>query len=127
MPDINRQNNTLRTKGIFRKIEPLQLKFLAGFENPSKTQIFYMPAFGWNSYNRWMAGMTFYNSILPSKNFEYVIMPLYSFQSKNLCGGMDLSYRFNMDESILKSVKIGFKGSTYGYENFAYNIMKIIA
>jgi hypothetical protein len=120
IPEINRQNNSLRTKGIFRKTEPIQFKFLAGFENPSKTQIFYTPVAGWNSYDRWMAGMAFYNPAFPSKNFEYVIMPMYGFNSKNLCGGMNLSYRFLFEKSILKSIKLGVKASSYSYTNYSF-------
>ena len=120
IPEINRQNNSIRTKGLFKKIEPLQFRFPAAIENPYKTQIFYTPAVGWNSYDRWMAGLILYNPLFPSKNFEYTLMPLYGFKTKNLCGGLNISYQIQADESIIKSVKIGINASTFGYNNYIY-------
>jgi hypothetical protein len=84
MPEVNRDNNTIRTKGIFKKIEPLKLQFLASIPNPNKTEIYYSPIIGWNQYNKTLIGLVFYNSLIPMRRFDYAIMPMYATGSNTL-------------------------------------------
>jgi hypothetical protein len=76
--DYNRQNNHSRTSGLFKKIEPLQIKLGTRLEDGSKTQIFWLPAVAWNQHNGLMMGATFHNSTLPLRNFEWRVTPLFS-------------------------------------------------
>ncbi|MEP7171329.1 MAG: M1 family metallopeptidase, partial [Bacteroidota bacterium] len=68
IPEINKNNNSIRTIGLLRKTNPFQFHFLGQVENPDKTQIFFIPLVGWNNYNKTMAGIAFYNKFLPHKN-----------------------------------------------------------
>ncbi|MCH8330283.1 MAG: hypothetical protein IH946_02715, partial [Bacteroidetes bacterium] len=43
LPESNRKNNTIRTKGMLKKVEPLRLQFLGSLYHPNKTQLFYLP------------------------------------------------------------------------------------
>ncbi len=117
MPEISRQNNTLRTKGILKKTEPVSLHFLASVEDPSRTQIFYTPVMGWNSYNKIMGGIAVYNTLLPARPFEYVLMPLYSFGSKDLAGSGRISYNWNPWNSTFRNIQLGVLSSRYNYAN----------
>ncbi|HXC07069.1 MAG TPA: M1 family aminopeptidase, partial [Bacteroidia bacterium] len=74
MPEINRDNNIVRTQGILKKVEPLKLQFLGSLDRPDRTQLFWAPVAGWNAYNKFMVGAAIYNNILPQKTFEYTLM-----------------------------------------------------
>ncbi len=86
MPEINRNNNTLRTRGLFKKIEPVRIQFLGSIDNPDKSQLYYFPVVGWNEYNKGMAGIIFYNNLFPQKKLEFQLMPMWSFAQKDLAG-----------------------------------------
>ncbi len=115
MPEVNRKNNILRTHGLFKRIEPLKFQFLGSLERPDRTQIFWTPVVGWNNYNNFMFGAAFYNSILPQKKFEYLLMPLYAEGSKSLAGYANLKYHIPMRLGVFQEICIGVTGTRYAY------------
>lgn len=117
MLELHRKNNTYKTSGLFRKTEPLKFKLLGIIENPNKSQINFMPAIGWNSINKLMLGTIFYNSILPKNNFEYQIMPMYSFGSQDIAGSANFAYTFFPYNNFIQSLKISISGKQYAYTN----------
>ena len=118
MPEINRRNNTIRTKGIFKKAEPLKLEFIAAIDNPYKTQMFVSPIMGYNMYNGYMLGLAYYNHTLFEKKFETEIAPLYAFGNKDISGIANA--RFNLHpKSIFSTINIGFKSQRFAYRNEA--------
>ncbi|OFY93985.1 MAG: hypothetical protein A3K10_08355, partial [Bacteroidetes bacterium RIFCSPLOWO2_12_FULL_31_6] len=92
IPEIKRKNNTLKTSGLFKTTEPIRLQWLGSLENPDKTQLFYTPIAGWNMNDKGMLGLAFYNSTFPSKKFEYVLAPMYAFDSENINGYASFFY-----------------------------------
>ncbi len=59
IPELNQKNNTLKTKGLFKKSEPLELRLLGILEKTDRTTINVLPAVGWNYYNGFMlAGLS---------------------------------------------------------------------
>ncbi|MFB0925677.1 MAG: M1 family metallopeptidase, partial [Vicingaceae bacterium] len=114
IPEINRKNNTLKVKGIFKKIEPLRLQYGGSLENPDKTQLFFSPIAGWNMNDKGMLGMAFYNSVIPQKRFEYVIAPLYSIYSNNLNGYLSAFYNIH-SSSIFQEIKVGSSAKSFSY------------
>lgn len=127
MPESNRKNNTIRTTGIFKKVEPMKLQFLGSLNNPTKTQLFWAPAVGWNNYNKWMFGAVLYNSLLPRKHFEFELMPLYSYSTNDLAGYGHLAYTFYPDGPVFQHIQFGFVGARYAQTNnpFYMNFNKI--
>jgi hypothetical protein len=121
MPEVNRNNNIIRNSGIFRKVEPLKLQFLGSLDNPNKTQLFWSPVAGWNNYNRWMLGVALYNNILPSKKFEFELMPMYSYTTNDLAGYGKLSYNIYPDR-IFQRVTLSLSGSRFAYENSPFDM-----
>ena len=117
IPEINRQNNTLKAKGMFKKIEPFRLQLMGSIENPDKTQLFFTPIGGWNANDQFMLGTAFYNSILPSKRLEYVIAPMYAFGSKNINGYANSFYHI-MPNSFIQDLAIGVKSASFSYLSF---------
>lgn len=116
MPEVNRNNNKIRTKGLFKKTEPLKLQFLGSLDNPDKTQLFWTPVCAWNNYNKWMFGLAFYNSIFPQKKFEFELMPLYSYSTEDLAGYGHITYNI-FPQNRLQRVTIGITGTRYAFAN----------
>ena len=54
MPEVNRQNNTIRTGGIFKKVEPLEVKFMSVIHEPNRTSLNVLPLIGYNIHNKMM-------------------------------------------------------------------------
>ncbi len=117
IPEYNRNDNTLKTKGILRTLEPTTFKFLSSIDNPEKSQLFWIPLVGWNEYNKWMFGASIHNRILPRKNFQWNVSPMYSFNSGTVAGFANIEYnngtwgagliarRFGISTSVLDAEK----------------------
>jgi len=116
IPDINRKNNTLKMRGLFKKAEPFNLKMLGVVPNTDKTQLFWVPVIGWNNYNKFMLGAVIYNNILPEKKFEYVLMPMYGFGNKDLAGGASIHYTIH-PRTVFQTIRLGVNGERYCYAN----------
>ncbi len=127
MPEINRNNNTVWTKGLFKKMEPLKLQFLGSLDNPDKTQLFWTPVGGWNNYNKLMLGLAFYNNILPQKKFEFELMPMYSYTAKDFSGYGRLTYNIFPKGNVFQHISLGITSTRYAYESepFYMNFNKI--
>ena len=61
MPEINRNNNIMRTKGIFKATEPIKPQIIGSLYHPEKTQIFFHPILNYNIYNKHSYGLKIYN------------------------------------------------------------------
>ncbi len=127
IPEINRKNNTIKTKGIFKKAEPLKLQLFGSLDNPDKTQLFYSPVLGWNNYNRWMFGFTFYNHLLLQKKFEFELLPMYSFGTSDITGYGHIAYNIFPNGSPFQNISLGITGARYAYSKqpFDMNFNKI--
>jgi len=95
--EYNRSNNSYHTSGLFKKMEPLKFKFLGGVENPYRTTVFFLPILGYNEYDRWMPGISFYNPLLPVKKMDYLLCPLFSTRDKSLVGSGHIGYSIYPD------------------------------
>ena len=117
MPDINRKNNMMYTRGIFKKAKPLQFNFLTKFENPAKTQINYLPIAGGNFYNGFMLGAAIHNYSFYQKRFEYCISPMYAFNTNSPVGFAE----FNLNlypKRAFRQIIIGTKIKSFSYDYF---------
>lgn len=121
MPELNRRNNTIRTKGLFKKIEPLQLNLGWKADNFYKTQLHFSPITGWNKNDGSMIGLAFYNYGLFPKKIEGFIAPMYAFNSKTLVGSGDI-YLNLFPQKLFKILQLGIASKSYSY--FYSNIRK---
>ncbi len=124
MPEVNRDNNSMRTSGLFKKEEPLQLQPLISFDNPDKTQIYFCPTAGWNNYNKLMLGMAFYNITLPEKRFEYMLDPMYGTGANpapgtggKLAGYGNFTFNFHPNR-VFQKISIGVDAARFGYSDY---------
>jgi hypothetical protein len=117
IPELHRSNNTLRTKGIFRKVKPLKFRIISPVENPEYTSINLFPVIGWNNYNKFMLGGVLYSSPVPSPRLEYQIMPVYSFGSGDLAGMGKIRYNILPYNKIFRKISVYLAGRQYAFEN----------
>lgn len=124
MPDLYRNNNNLKTSGIFKKAEPLQLKFLGGVENDKRSTLYYLPLPAYNAYDGFMFGAALYNTALPSKKLEFRVLPLYGLKSKSLAGTGDIHYNFNPNR-LFRNIRLGLNVRRFHFfdnEKDAYDL-----
>jgi hypothetical protein len=122
IPEINRKNNTIRTRGIFKKVEPLKLQLSGSLDNPDKTQLFFSPIVGWNNYNRWMIGAAFYNHFLLQKRFEFEIAPMYSFGTKDINGYGKISYTLFPNHSPFQNINLAVNFARFAYTKIPFDM-----
>ncbi len=113
-PDINRRNNTMRTKGLLKKTEPLQFNLGWKVDNFYKTQFHFSPILGWNYNDGMLIGMSFYNYGIFPKKIEGHLTPLYTLNSKTVAGSGDIYLNF-FPRHIFKIFQLGIAGKTYTY------------
>ncbi|HKC69917.1 MAG TPA: M1 family aminopeptidase, partial [Bacteroidia bacterium] len=115
MPDINRKNNTIKTRGLLKKREPIKPEFITAIDNPYKTQLFYTPIMGYNLYNGYMLGLAYYNHSLFEKKVETEMAPMYAFGNKNLAGMANIKSNLH-PKNIFSTINIGIKVQRFAYE-----------
>lgn len=110
IPEVNRNNN-LWTKGG----REFKWKFGTGNDLPNERNHYWLPAVGWNQYDRMMLGLVLHNTSLPAPKFRYSLVPMYSFGRKNLSGLGDISYN-PLGGKRYKSLRIGVSAMTFQYD-----------
>jgi hypothetical protein len=117
IPEFNRNNNTIRTAGAFKKVEPYTLRPIIGVDDPETSQLFWTPLVAWNEYNKWMLGVQLHNQTFPEKNFKWSLAPLFSFNTTTINGFAKIEY----DNG---KIGIGIRGQRFGESTFPYNEKK---
>ncbi|MFN8864851.1 MAG: M1 family metallopeptidase [Flavobacteriales bacterium] len=92
IPQINLHNDRVRSSGILRKVEPVQLSLLSGIDNPRRTRVFLMPVAGWNEYDKWMPGLWLHNKTITRKALEWSVSPMYSISTQQINGFASLEW-----------------------------------
>ncbi|OIO99960.1 MAG: hypothetical protein AUJ98_09320 [Bacteroidetes bacterium CG2_30_33_31] len=129
MPDINRKNNWAKVHGIFKTSNPKKLKILYSIPFHDIDAMYIMPVIGRNNYNGFMLGVALYNDPAFERNWEYQIVPMYSFNSKNINGEVGI-YRNFYTKGIIRKLSIGASGRKYDYDfinvSSSYNLPNTI-
>lgn len=109
IPEYDKNNNTIRTKGIFRRAEPYKLSFLTSIDDPNHSQVFWVPMVGWNNYNKWMVGVNLHNQVAPARNFNWNVSPMYSIATNSVVG-------FGKLETYNGRMGFGIRAQRFAYE-----------
>jgi hypothetical protein len=107
IPEVNRNNN-MWTKGG----REFKWQFGTGNDLPNERNHYWLPAVGWNQYDRMMLGIVLHNTSLPAPKLRYTLVPMYSFGRKNLSGLGDISYN-PLGGKRYKSLRIGVSAMTF--------------
>jgi hypothetical protein len=119
IPEVNRNNN-MWTKGG----REFKWQFGTGNDLPNERNHYWLPAVGWNQYDRMMLGIVLHNTSLPAPKLRYTLVPMYSFGRKNLSGLGDISYN-PLGGKRYKSMRIGVSAMTFQYDE-TYRAFKSI-
>jgi hypothetical protein len=110
IPEVNRNNNVWTGGGL-----KTTLKFGTGNDLPWERNHYWLPAVGWNQYDKMMLGVVFHNTSLPAPKLRYSLVPMYSVGRKNLSGLGDVSYN-PLGGKRYKSLRIGITAMTFQYD-----------
>ncbi len=118
IPEIDRSNNTIKEKGLFRKIEPLKLEFFAGDNEPNHSNLFWSPIVGFNKGDRFMLGAVVHNVGVTNNPFQFYVAPMYSFNRQFVSGLADVHYTF-LPARWVKQTKLGLSGRTFKLDDIS--------
>jgi len=116
--ELYRRNNsiyTIHSENIKNAIPKISL--LPNIENPNRSRIYVLPAYGYNYYNKSMLGLLMFNDIFPEQKTEFSAVPLYSFTTKDLNGYLTLARNF-YPMSIFRKVQAGIITSRFGSNGY---------
>lgn len=115
MLEFDRKDNTASTKGLLRRLEPLQIRALSRIDDPNHTQLFWLPLIAWNQQDKGMAGALLHNMTIPGRNLQWYAAPLYSFATGQLNGMANITHVKNRWESALSTRR--FTDRSWEYQN----------
>lgn len=108
--DLNRKNNFRKTHGLLPGVRPLELRLLAPVQNSRKNTLAITPWAGWNNTDKIMLGLMIYNPPVPSRKFQYYLLPGYGLGSGQWVGTGNLRYHFFPGGLFPKvAVSLGYK------------------
>jgi hypothetical protein len=114
--DNYRTDNSIKAKGLLKKLAPMQIRPLGAIENINKNQLFFAPFMGGNAYDKFMLGMSIYNRLLPAKNFDYLITPMYAFGSKQFNWDAQADYYFTPNSKRVRQIRLGLSSRSYSIQ-----------
>ena len=95
MLEYDRHNNSMRTRGLLRKVEPLSIRMLTRLDRSDRTQVNWLPAVGWNAHDDATLGIALHNTVLPMRDFEWMVMPMWSTNRNKPVGIARVAYHLN--------------------------------
>ncbi len=125
IPEYNRKNNTLKSKGLLKSVEAPKFRLIGNMEDPYRTQIFLSPAIAYNVYDGFQLGLSTYNNIIPSGKFEYALAAMYGFKSKLLTGVGEIAYNLRPSQGLFSNIKPALKFSTFGDGNYRTRVRSV--
>ena len=114
-PEIRRGNNHLRTSGLLRWLEPLQVRLLPGLENDRRTTLYAFPAIANNVYDGHMLGALLYNSTLPERRFEFAAAPMYATRSRSAAGTVRAELHLYPAGKFIHGIHLGATGRMFHF------------
>lgn len=124
--DVNMLNNNSKTTGIWKKLDPVKLKLIAGIPYKPSQKIFFSPALGWNNYNKLMAGILLHNKFLPQRKFEYSFIPMYGFNDKEIAGLAHTDYHFLPESHIFRDIILSADVKRFAYDERGFRNADLI-
>jgi hypothetical protein len=114
-PEMRPKNNRLRTHGLLKTVEPLDLHLFQLLEKPDRTQIGIFPAAGWNNYNKTLLGILFYSPVIPQQTIEYQLMPMYGLGNHDVAGMGKVSLNLYPGSSAFQAIQFSIDARRFGY------------
>lgn len=116
IPEINRQNNSWKSTGIFKRFEKPAFEFLIGDNEKDRSNMFWTPVLGGNIYDKFMIGAAVHNYGIPSNPFTYYLAPMYSV-GRNMVSGVGDFSRTYLPTKGLKLSRIGVSIKSFKHDS----------
>ena len=114
IPELDKRDNEIRIHGIFKKTQLPKFSFLWKISNPSQSSVFYSPIIGWNSVDKFMAGIALYSDPIFPQKIDFLLSPMYSFSNNTPTGFGDLGYTSKSPIPFIKTYRIGVFAKQFG-------------
>lgn len=112
IPELYRNNNRWKEKGVLGKVEPVKMEFLIGDNEPNQTNVFWTPVIGANTADKFMIGAAIHNNALPMNRFQYLVAPMYSFGANRVSGLAEFNYAF-LPKSVFRISRFGLSVKSF--------------
>lgn len=116
VPEINNRNNFIQTRGLFKNKRKLQFKPFGDIEDPQYNQIFFLPEFEFNNYDKLILILSLHNQAILKKPFSYKLSPAFSTGTHSLSGRTSFSYDFFPAFGRFRRIRLGVEFKRLHYE-----------
>ncbi|MEY4877069.1 MAG: hypothetical protein RL708_2218 [Bacteroidota bacterium] len=113
IPELNRQNNSSKIAGNFRKIEPLKIGSTGFLKMPTRNQLSIVPMIGYNYYNGLMPGLIFGNAFMPGNKWTYQLLPMIGLKHTDLAFTGKVVRHWNVNKSFINHVQAGVGANAF--------------
>lgn len=125
-PDINTSNNNYFAHSLFHFAEKPALALVTSTPSATKSKINILPVYGFNIYNKSLLGIGLHNIGFPGHKTEYLIMPLYSFETEDINGYAQIYHIAPIRKKNIQNIEYGVKAARFAFNNFgSYTYNKI--
>jgi hypothetical protein len=114
MTELYRLNNNIRTTGLFRRADPVLVRFLYAVEEPDNRYLFYFPSVAWTREDGFMAGVAFQNASQLPKPVEYIAMPFYTFSNQRITGYGKITFNKIPYDNFIRLASLTLEGERFG-------------
>jgi len=104
--DDNRQNNTYKTKGLFKGLEPIKLQPFASINTGENTLINLLPTLHYNVYDGVGLGLHLHSGAYPFRDFEFSFRPMIGLTSKEMIGTGHFAYWLHPSAGPFEHIKL---------------------
>ncbi len=127
--DIDRRNNQIGASGIFRRWNLPHFGFLSGIEKHDRSSIYWTPLIARNGHDGWHLGLGLHNYHFPSQRTEWIVAPMYAFNSERIIGGARIEHHFDrMRSRIFQNIGIALNArsaSTFDTDSISQRYFKL--
>lgn len=101
MPEVNRNNNVVRSRGLFKIGKPLKLGFFNNYYSQQHRKMFLLPLLGYNHYDGVLIGVTAYSLPLPRRPWHYAVAPFFTTATLSVAGVGEVGYHHHFGKHQL--------------------------
>jgi hypothetical protein len=111
--DNNRSNNYFKLQKGLPRFEPVRVQLFGAPEDPSRDQLFLAPVLGGNAYDGFLLGLAFYNRVLPAKQLDFEVVPMFGFKSSDFNWIANFSYHFLPKKHQPLDIELGIHNRSF--------------
>ncbi len=114
--EFNRRNDHIWNRRFFNQLEPLRIRLIPAPEDDLHTTLFATPLLGGNVYDGLSVGAAFYNTTLPERPWEWVVVPFYASGSKSMTGIAHVQRHFYPAGKVVHGIHVGVNGRSFHFQ-----------